>query len=308
MTADIHDVLIPSILLAETHFALRGVKDVIADAVERVAAEGFYGSVEIAHLGDPAERRCIGNVVRQSGMRLTQWMSLLLNTEGLNLSSADETLRARTVDRLKEHVDYAAECGAATLGVLSGPDPGPSLRPQATEQLYVSLCQLAETLEQCGSMNLALEPLDRGAHKNGLLGPTAEVVGFMDRLRQEHPCVRVSWDTAHAALCGEDIVESLRQVSPYVLQVHLANAILDRTDPGFGDHHMPFGSKGFLDAPAIADLFIAAEEAGLFSPPRLTVAVEVRGSRGKDPWETERHGREVLIQAWELYRRKRTPS
>ena len=308
MIADIHDVFIPSVLLAETHFAFYGIEGVMADAVERVAAEGFYGSVEMADVRDATERKRIGRIVRQSGIRLTQWMSLVLNTERLNLSSVDETLRAKSVTRLREYVEYAAECGAASFAVLSGPDPGPSLRSQATEQLYVSLCQLAETLEDCGSMNLVLEPLDRGAHKNGLLGPTAEVVSLMARLRKEHSRVGISWDTAHVALCGEDIVESLKQSHPYILQIHLANAILDRTDPGFGDHHMPFGSKGFLNTRTIAGLFRAAEEAGLFHPLRLTVAVEVRGSQDEDPWATERHGRELLIEASELYRRERTPS
>jgi len=306
MIADMRDAIIPSILLSETHFGSYGVEGVMADAVERVVAEGFYGNIELADVTSAAERKRIGQLVRQSGIRLTQWMSLVQNTERLDLSSVDEPLRARSVARLNGLVEHAAECGAASFAVLSGPDPGPGLRSQATEQLYLSLCQFAESLENCGSMNLVLEPLDRGAHKNGLLGPTSEVVSLMARLRKEHSRVGICWDTAHVALCGEDIVESLRQLHPYMLQIHLSNAILDRTDPGFGDHHMPFGSKGFLDTRTIAGLFRAAEEAGLFSPLRLTVAVEVRSRQGEDPWATERHGRERLLEAWELYCRNRT--
>jgi hydroxypyruvate isomerase len=308
MIADMRDAIIPSILLSETHFGSYGVEGVMADAVERVVAEGFYGNIELADVTSAAERKRIGQLVRQSGIRLTQWMSLVQNTEKLNLSSVDETLRAKSVARLKGLIPHAAECGAASFALLTGPDPGPSLRPQATEQFHVSLSQLAESLEHCGSMNLVFEPLDRDAHKNGLLGPTPEVVSLMARLRKAHSRVGICWDTAHVALCGEDIVESLRELHPYILQVHLSNAILDRTDPGFGDQHMHFGSKGFLDARTIAGLFRAAAAAGLFRPLRLTVAVEVRSGQGEDPWATERHGRERLIEAWGLYCQNRTPS
>jgi hydroxypyruvate isomerase len=293
---------IPSLLLAETHFAHHGEKNIVADAVERVASDGFYGGVEIVDVTDAAERKRVGQIVRQSGLRLTHWMSRVLNTEGLNLSAIDQRLRARSVARLKEHMGQAAECGATSFAVLSGPDPGPSLRSQATEQLFASLCELAEALTDHGAMNLVIEPLDRGAHKNGLLGPTAEAVDLMTRVSMKHPRVGIAWDTAHVALCNEDLVESVQRSAPYMLQVHLSNAILDRADPGFGDHHMVFGSKGFLSVRAIADLFAAFERCGLFTPPRLTVAVEIRGNREEDPWITERRGRAVLLDAWDLYR------
>ena len=97
MITDMRNAIIPSILLSETHFASYGVEGVMADAVERVVAEGFYGNIELADVTSAAERKRIGHIVRQSGIRLTQWMSLVLNTEGLNLSSVDETLRAKSV-------------------------------------------------------------------------------------------------------------------------------------------------------------------------------------------------------------------
>ncbi len=222
--------IIPSVLLSETHFAYCRRKDCIGDAVARVADDGFYGGVEIADIPDASERERIGSVVQAYGLRLIQWMSMVLVTENLNLSSLDESLRKQTVARMKGLTDQAAQCTASGFAVLSGPDPGPQLRKDATEQLYKSMCELAEALKQYHPMALILEPLDRDAHKNGLLGPTREVVELMARLRRQFPNVGVSWDTAHVALCDEDILQSFKTAHSYIRQIHLADAVLDRLD------------------------------------------------------------------------------
>lgn len=296
------DAFKPSILVSETHNAHVHERDVIADAVARVAAEGFYLSIEIADVPGAGDRKRIGDTIRESGIALTQWMSMTLAEGRLNLSSVDEALRRKSVARMKEMIGPALECGTRTLAVLSGPDPGPALRAQATGQLYASLMELCEALEEHAPMRLILEPLDREAHKNGLLGPTAEFVALFRRIRKTHPSAGVSWDSAHVSLCREDFMTSFEEARDVAVGIHLANAVLDPRDERFGDSHMDVGPPGFLTVEGIANLFRRGIVGGLFSRVHPPIAVEIRTAPGGDPWQTEARGRAVLEEAWAISR------
>ncbi len=298
---DIYDFISPSVLLSETHFHFYGAKSVLADAVERVADEGFYRGIEMADVADPADRKRMGEVVDKSGLVLTQWMSMVLITEKLNLSSVDENLRGKSVARMIDWMPLCAECGTNSFAVLSGPDPGPALRHQAKEQLYRSFIEICEALERHKPMRLLLEPLDREAHKNFLIGPTDEAASMLRRVKQQFPDAGLSWDTAHSALCEEDIVASMCKYQDCIAQMHLANAVLDRNYPSYGDHHMPMGAPGFMTVQKCADLFQAGVNCGLLGEKRPGVSVEVRGEKNGDPWETERAGREFVFAAWDEF-------
>jgi len=290
----------PSILMSETHNPYMYDKGVIADAIARVADEGFYRSIEIADVPDAGDRKRIGDTIRKSDIALTQWMSMTLAREGLSLSSAEEAARRKSVARMKEMIGPALECGVEALAVLSGPDPGPGLRGQATEQLYASLMELCEALEEHAPMRLVLEPLDREAHKNGLLGPTPEFVALFRRIRRTFPSAGVSWDSAHVSLCGEDYLESFAAAREVMVGIHLANAILDRADERFGDHHMDVGPPGFLTVEGIAEIFRRGIENRVFSRARPPTAIEIRTAPGGDPWETAARGRLILEEAWAI--------
>jgi len=291
----------PGIILNESHFHLLGAEGVFADAVERVASEGFFRHAELAHIDGAAERRRIGRIIESSGLSLIQWMNPLLISEKLNLSDRRESERSKAVGAIKQRLEEAAECGASALGLASGPDPGPEFRPAATEQLFRSLCELCEAARSYPGMRILLEPLDRDAHKNYLIGPTGEFVTLAGRVAAEHANFGLCWDTSHVALCGDDLFQSLSASRRHVLQIHLANAVLDRGEPGFGDHHMPVGTPGFLTIEEIAGLFARAAGIGLFDAGELPVAVETRSAEGADPWATVAGCQKVLREAWRLF-------
>ncbi|MFQ5500638.1 MAG: TIM barrel protein, partial [Candidatus Zixiibacteriota bacterium] len=163
------EMLTPSILLSETHFPLLGIRGILADAIARIADERFFGCIELTTIADGNERRRIGQIVRENGLILNLWMSLVLAEEGLNLSALDESLRKRSVRRVADHIPQSTECGATALAVLSGPDPGPLCRAEASQRLCLSLCELSDAASAEGSLKVLLEPLDRGAHRNGLI-------------------------------------------------------------------------------------------------------------------------------------------
>jgi len=300
MTSHLGDALRPTALMGQILGDEGKRPGVVAEAVARLAGEGFYRGFGVRPVAEAADRRRIAGIVRGGDLRLTYWLTLMLNDEGLSLASCDPALRKRSVERARENLPAVAECGTTYVGIGSGPDPGPDLRAEATERLIESMADLAQAAWDAGEMHLMIEPFDRGAHKNGLIGPTPEAVGVLRRLREHHANVCISWDAAHAALNGEDVCESLALAAPYVAQIHFANAVLDRDDAGFGDHHMPLGPPGFLDVEKGADLLAAAERAGLFNGD-VGLAAEMGTPPDGDPWQTESAGRRFLQEVWDLY-------
>jgi len=295
----------PGIVLCEAYFKYQAVKNTIANAIARVADESFYECIEITDIKDASDRKCIGSIIHSHDLILTQWMTRLLQTEGLNLSSFDQSLRKKSVARIKEHLGPAVECGTHKIGVLSGPDPGPAQRVNAKDALYTSLCEIAEAIKGFGPIYLILESLDRGAHKNGLIGPTSEAVALIQRVQQTHPRVGLCWDISHVKLCGDDIFKSLVISKPYITQIHLANPVLDRKRSDFGDYHIPFGEPGFLTIQKIAEFFQMALDIELLVKQRPCISVEVRTPRNIEPWETVAQGRSSLQKAWSLFLRPR---
>ena len=292
----------PSALVSELLFPYLGTRGVVGDAVARIADEGFYEGVEIATVDDAGERRCIGSIVGAHELSINCWASLVLADDGLNLSSTDATVRKRTVARLEQLMEEAAEMGTAGFGINSGPDPGPAARDDALESLFESVCALSETAATYAPMFVLFEALDRGVDKNGLIGPTAECVRFIQRVRAEGGTSQIAWDTSHTALCGEDLCTSLAACRDLVYEIHLANPVTEASSPLHGDTHQPFGPPGLLDAPDLAEVLAAAAELGLFEKRRTFMAAEIRTPGGGDPWETEARGRQTLESAWGLYR------
>jgi len=294
------DAFLPSLLIGETHFHFGNVDGAVAEAVRRVAEEGYYNSVEIPFLRSKEDRRKIASSTIAAGIAVTTWLSGQLYELELNLSSPRGQLRRKSVAVAKDYLNQAAEYNAQRFGILSGPDPGPELRNDAMKSLDESISELCEFARRIGSIGILLEPLDRGAHKNGLVGPTSVFVPFVRGLRERHPNISIGWDTAHIALCGEDWGASLEASRDIIDGIHLSNAVLDKSDEEYGDHHMRIGPPGFLTIRTIASMFRRAVQIGLFYGRRPQVAVEVRSLSNDDPWRTESHCRDVLESAWAL--------
>lgn len=267
------DAFKPSILISETHFPYRNIEEVIADAVEQIAEEAFFTGVEIPVITKKSDRKRIGRIVRTCKFTLTMWVTWKLAEEKLNISSIDETLRKKSITRLKEYLAIAVECGASRFALVSGTDPGASVRAEAIECLHTSLCELCEAGAAVDSLQIVLEPLDRGAHKNGLIGPTNEFVPLINRIRQLFDNISISWDTAHIALCGDDVFESLTASQDLIDGIHLSNAVLDPSNKMFGDHHIRIGKPGFLTIEMIASIFEKAKKIGIFKGCRPCVSV-----------------------------------
>jgi len=287
----------PGVMLSEMLFPYLGRPGIFADSIERIIEIGFYENVEILPVRDAGERQRVGELIRMNGLSLNSWMSLIQMEEGLDLGSLDAGHRRKSVARTIEFMEPAAEVGTRCFGVLVCPDPGPAQRAAAIDALVISFCELGDAISAFAPMHLLFEPMDREAHKKGVIGPTSEFVPLTERVRKHYPQIGVCWDSSHIALNGEDLCDSLEASWHTVTQIHFANPVLDLQSPVYGDTHQPFGPPGIIGPRKIADVILKAEAIGMCDNGRPYMSVEVRTTPGGDP----AHQRKTLSQAWALY-------
>lgn len=289
---------LPSLLVSESFYPLLGREEELYRTVEQVLGEHYYKRMETGSLKTPWARKKFVELVKELNIGFTQWITNDINERKLNPSTTEKEVRVRTIREICELVDIAGESGADRVAMVSGPDPGEELRPEALKGIEEVLLAVSEKMMEYPGMILLLEPLDRGAHKNNLIGPTKDSVDLMRKVNQVHNNCLLSWDSAHMALNKENLGESVTECAPYVGHIHLANAILDPEKEGYGDWHMPMGAPGFLDVACGREILRSAAAApGLREV--MGVSIESRCQEGQDPFVNEKRCRDFLQEVLE---------
>ncbi len=278
----------------------------VLKVVEDITAMNFYKGIELGILFQKDIRKAIRDIVEKNNLNLTQYATPYLKSNKLSLCELNKDRREAVIKSVIEMIDLAGETGCTNFGVVSGDDPGENLREDAKKALEEAMIRISEAGKNYG-MNIILEPLDRYAYKKQLIGPMKETVEWFEALRYNAHNAYIHWDSAHEALGEIDLVESLNMARPYIAQVHLCNAILDKNHPCFGDLHMEVGeapdftTEGYL-VPEVGSWILKT----LFDFPiaegidHTYVSVEVKGHPGDDLWRKERISREFLKKSFEL--------
>ena len=120
--------LYPSAHIAELFFPLTDDENAVAQVVRRLADIGYYRGFETGIIHQPAIAKTIRDLAGRHDLKVTQWLTFELLKDRLNLSSLDKTLRETAINRACELVHLAAECGTSKLSLVSGGDPGDTLR------------------------------------------------------------------------------------------------------------------------------------------------------------------------------------
>ena len=193
-------------------------------ALRQVKTAGYDG-VELA-ITDPARLNpdTIKEALDSEGLRLlsiTTGQAAAL--EGLSLTSPDEQIRHRTIERIEAHMDFAERFGAVVIvGSLRGADGDSEL--------------LVETLRECArhapKVRLALEPLNR--YESRLLNTVADALAVVEQVGAEN--LGILADTFHANIEERDIGQAFRAAADRLFHVHLADS--NRFVPGYG--HLDF--------------------------------------------------------------------
>jgi sugar phosphate isomerase/epimerase len=194
------------------------------EALARVAGAG-YGAVELA-VTDPAKLNHDGvaEALRKAGLRLSSLTTgQAAGKEGLSLSSPDDGVRLRAIERIKDHMRLARPHEAVVIvGLLRGVEG--------------SLDLLVESLKECArfdpSVKIALEPLNR--YESHLINTVDEALEVVERVGAEN--LGVLADTFHANIEERKLGEAFSMAGERLFHVHLADS--NRWVPGYG--HLPF--------------------------------------------------------------------
>ncbi len=301
-----HEAILPSAHLLEVFMPYRKDEPRMIGVLKRAVDIGYYRGVELGVFFDEACRGEARRIIGREKLNLTIFITPNLKERRLLLCDLDAARRRVAVDYTKQLVEMAAEQGCSNLGLPSGDDPGDARREEAKAALGDSIHEIA-ALGRALGLNITIEPLDRYAFKRQLIGPMAETVAWFAPLHRENPNFFIHWDSAHEALGGIDLMESIDLASPYIAQFHLCNAILDPAHPCFGDLHMDVGAapdyatEGFLTPEAGAAILkrVASHKkpAGVRE---IYASVEVLGHPGDDLWRKEKNSREFLRKCFEI--------
>lgn len=274
--------------------------------IKRLVEMNYYKGIELGVFFDEANRRAVRKIVEEDDLFLTIYATPYLKGKGMSLCDLNRQKRRLAVNYLIDLLKLAAQMGCRNFGIPSGDDPGEALREDAKAVLKEAIIEVAQVAAGYG-MNLTLEPLDRYVHKKQLIGPMEETMAWFKDVHEKAPNTYIHWDSAHEALGGIDLIESLNYAKGYISSFHLCNAILDKTHPCFGDLHMDVGqgpdfeTEGFLTPEVGGEIL---KELASFPKAKgiedTYVSVEVLSHPGDDMWAKERVQREFLDKCFDI--------
>lgn len=168
---------------------------------------------------DQAERSRLAATLQAENLRIE---SLNLPALDHNLASCVPAARAYSIELFSRVIELSAELGSR--GVVAVPGRVSSLFPppqvQTLDLLADSFDQLLEVAEQHEQV-IFLE-----SHPQTPLATFDLIAAFMRRM--DHPRLRVAYDVSNAQFVGEDQVQAIRQLAPWLGQVHLSDGTRER--------------------------------------------------------------------------------
>ena len=173
-------------------------------------------------------------IAADHGLVISSLHWLLVQPEGLSLSTPDPALHDRTIAFLIHLIGFAAACGAEVLVHGSprqrSPGPGQSMA-DALARCEAAWAQLAEPASRFG-VTYCIEPLSRV--ETPVINTVAEAAAVVDRIGS--PAIRTMFDLSAAAQSDTDAPAAVLQrhlASGHVAHVQLNDR--NRRGPGQGD-------------------------------------------------------------------------
>jgi sugar phosphate isomerase/epimerase len=251
----------------------------ILETVSKIAADPFFGAIEIGWIKDPAVRAQVKQVVESAHLKVGHGGQSALLLQKLNLNSLDEGERQKAVAQVYRSIDEAAELGAQRVAVLSGPDPGDADRPRAFDALLKSIKEAAAYGQQ-KNIAITLETFDRSIDKKCLIGPSEYALQFSQAVRQDYPDFGLMYDLSHMPLLYESAEFALGTLKDQLVHIHVGNGVREQGVPGYGDLHPRFGWPGGCnDVPELTEFIRALFKVGYLDeskPVKPWVGFEVK--------------------------------
>jgi sugar phosphate isomerase/epimerase len=275
----------------------------IAETVNRIAEDPYFGAVEVGPILESGTRREVRDILKKNNMVVGFGGQPLVLANKLDPNSLDESTRKAAIDKIKEGVDMAADVGASRAATLSGPHPGAEKRAAATDALVDSLDQIVGYAKSKGIGSYALETFDFAIDKKSLIGPHLEAAELSKRVRKKHPEFGLMIDLSHLPLQYETPSLAFNAAGSELIHAHIGNAVMVPGSKLYGDLHPHFGCEGGLnDVPELVAFLLKLKEIGYIGPGKKNVvAFEVRphGVHAKDDSEgVIANAKATLDKAW----------
>jgi D-psicose/D-tagatose/L-ribulose 3-epimerase len=181
-----------------------------------------------------AEASQYRHIAADHGLALSSLHWLLVQPAGLSLTTADDTLRARTLALLERLIDFAAACRAPVLvhgsPAQRSPQPGQSVA-DALARCEDAWARLAARAQAAGVV-YCIEPLSRA--ETPVLNTLAEAAAVVDRIGS--PALRTMFDLSSASQTEAGLPAEV--LARYLASGHVAHVQLNdrnRRGPGQGD-------------------------------------------------------------------------
>lgn len=279
----------------------------IIETLSRIAADSFFSAVEVTQMKDAKVRAEAARMLATSGMDVIFAAQPALLRQGLSLCDLAPGKRQKAVGACKAMIDQAYELGASILALMSGPDPGESSRPQATEALVDSLKQLCSDAQEKTSermLTISLENFDRDVDKRSLIGPTQEAAQVAEAVKGEYSNFGLTIDLSHQPLLRESVDEMVLSAVDHLVHVHVGNCVAeDSANPAYGDRHPRFGVPGGAVGVEELKRFLEALVYGGYfkrnTPTTMpVVSFEVCPGENESPDLVIANAKRALTQAW----------
>lgn len=154
--------------------------------------------------------------------------------EGLSFTDPDENVRRAAIQRVRDHVPFAAQAGAVIIiGLLRGIVKPNVSHERAYDWLVEALRACSEAARPAG-VRLALEPLNR--YEISLVNNVAQGLQLISDVGADN--FGLLLDTFHMNIEEPDIEESIRAAGARIFHFHVADS--NRWYPGAG--HIDFAS------------------------------------------------------------------
>jgi len=255
----------------------------VAETLFSILEDDYFDAVEVTWVSDPGEARRVAAMLRTSHVRVGYGAQPILLGKGLNLNARETGERAKAVEAVRTCFDQAAEFGAETVAVLSGPWLAGTEYP-TEEALVESLTILGHEAAQKG-LGLTLEVFDDKIDKKCFVGKWPVALRVGQRVRAECQGFGLMHDLSHLPILDEKPETSLPPLRELLVHMHMGNAVVsDPSHDAYGDQHPRFGVEGGAnDVLELANFLRVLRDIEYFGgEKRRGLAFEVKPMAGED--------------------------